>query len=110
MTRAEMRRRKKESGKTYTRVMTKEDIEKLKADMTKIVADELLAKVIGISVLIIHDHFSELIRILVDGKSREQRFVDLWWRTYEAFENERLTLDDIKDVLKDECDLVIRRD
>lgn len=44
MGRAERRRQQREKEKTYTRIMTKQDIDKLKQDMTEVVADELLAK------------------------------------------------------------------
>lgn len=69
MGRAERRRQQREKEKTYTRIMTKQDIDKLKQDMTEVVADELLAKILGISVLVMQSHFSDLIRLDVDGKT-----------------------------------------
>lgn len=90
--------------------MTKQDIDKLKQDITEVVADELLAKVLGISVLVINDHFSDLIRLEVDGKNRAKRFTEQWWKTYKMFEHGRLTLEDIRDVLREESDIVIKRE
>lgn len=74
------------------------------------VADELLAKVLGISVLVINDHFSDLIRLEVDGKNRAKRFTEQWWKTYKAFEQGRITLEDIRKVLREESDIVIKRE
>ena len=48
-----------------------------------------------------------LIRREVDGKSREQRFVDYCLEFYRQFDKGLYTLDDIRAVLKDECDIEI---
>lgn len=60
--------------------------------------------------LVIQSHFSDLIRLDVDGKNRAKRFTEWWWKTYEAFEEGRITLEDIRDVLREESDIVIKRE
>lgn len=111
VSRAARRRTERENEKkprTYT--MTSMQIAALKEEMTKAVADELLAKVFGIGVMVIHDKFGLLMRKEVDGKNREQRFFDYCMELYESFEQGYLTLDDIKNCLRDECGAIIRKD
>ena len=61
-------------------------LEQMKKDMAELIADELLMKVVGIATLIIHDKFGMLMKKEVDGKSREERFIDEWEKQYELFE------------------------
>lgn len=110
MNRAERRRMEKEKAKhpkTYT--VTYADISRLKDEMTQVIADELLAKVFGIAVMVIHDKFGKLIRKDVDGQSREQRFFDYCMDLYDSLEEGYLTLEDIRDCLRDECGAIARR-
>lgn len=110
MNRAEIRRmekKNKKASKTY--ILTQADIDAMKNKMTVQVADELLAKVLGISVMIVHDKFPKLMRRLEEGKTMEQRFSEMFMDLYEAFEQGYLTLDDIKQTLRDECGIVIHR-
>lgn len=110
MNRAERRRIEKERDKkpqTYT--MTSTEIGALKEEIAKAVADELLAKVFGIGVMVIHDKFGLLMRKEIDGKTREQRFFDFCMELYDSFEQGYLTLEDIKDCLRDECGAIVRR-
>ena len=92
--------------KTYT--FTQSEIQALKDQMTKAIADELLLKVLGISVMIIHDKFGLLIRRETDGKSREKRFAEMWMDSYHGFEDGYFQLEDIQDVLREECDMIMR--
>lgn len=46
----------------------------------------------------------------VDGKSREERFVDEWEKQYKLFEAGRMTLEDIQEVLRDECGITMKRE
>ena len=110
MNRAERRRVQRNQGKKeVTRTMTLGQIQQMKQEMTELVADELLMKVFGIATLVIHDKFGKLMKKEVDGKSREERFVDECERQYELFEKGRLTLEDIKETLKEECGITMER-
>ena len=101
MNRAERRREQRNQGKKeVTRTMTLGQIRQMKQEMTELVADELLMKVFGIATLVKKE---------VDGKSREERFVDECERQYELFEKGRLTLEDIKETLKEECGITMER-
>ena len=110
MNRAERRREQRNQGKKeVTRTMTLGQIRQMKQEMTELVADELLMKVFGIATLVIHDKFGALMKKEVDGKSREERFVDECERQYELFEKGRLTLEDIQETLKEECGITMER-
>lgn len=87
MSRAERRREMRgQEKKEVTRVMTIAQIQQMKKDMADLIADELLMKVVGIAALIIHDKFGMLMKKEVDGKSREERFIDEWEKQYKLFE------------------------
>lgn len=111
MSRAERRREMRgQEKKEVTRVMTIVQIQQMKKDMAELIADELLMKVVGIATLIIHDKFGMLMKKEVDGKSREERFIDEWEKQYELFEAGRMTLEDIQEVLRDECGITMKRE
>ena len=111
MSRAERRReRRGQEKKEVTRVMTIAQIQQMKKDMADLIADELLMKVVGIAALIIHDKFGMLMKKEVDGKSREERFIDEWEKQYKLFEAGRMTLEDIQEVLRDGCGITMKRD
>lgn len=111
MSRAERRREMRgQEKKEVTRVMTIAQIQQMKKDMADLIADELLMKVVGIAALIIHDKFGMLMKKEVDGKSREERFIDEWERQYKLFEAGRMTLEDIQEVLRDECGITMKRE
>lgn len=101
---------RRQEKKEVTRVMTIAQIQQMKKDMADLIADELLMKVVGIAALIIHDKFGMLMKKEVDGKSREERFVDEWEKQYKLFEAGRMTLEDIQEVLRDECGITMKRE
>lgn len=104
MNRAERRRQNRhDQKKTKTYTMTEEQMAILKNNMTEIVANEFLEAVFGISVLVVHDKFGELMRKTKDGKSREERFFDMCMKLYGSFEDGYLTLEDIRQTLCEEC-------
>ena len=110
MGRAERRRQQKMDGKKMRKyILTQNDIDRMKNQMAEIVAEELLESVFGISVMVLHDKFGELMRKEVDGKSREERFFDMCLNLYNSFESGYLTLDDIRKTLQEECGAEFRR-
>ena len=79
-------------------------------EMAVLIADALLMKVVGLATLLIHDKFGMLMKKEVDGKSREERFIDEWEKQYKLFEAGRMTLEDIQEVLRDECGITMKRE
>ena len=64
----------------------------------------------GMAALIIHDKFGMLMKKEVEGKSRKERFIDEWEKQYKLFEAGRMTLEDIQEVLRDECGITMKRE
>ncbi|MBT9813727.1 hypothetical protein [Enterocloster citroniae] len=107
MTRAERRRLERQNRKQPTYNLSRDQMQGMKQEATRDAAETAFLLMLGIPVLMFKDHFGQLIRREVDGKSREQRFVDYCLEFYRQFDKELYTLDDIRAVLKDECDIEI---
>ena len=109
MSRAQMRResRQAEKGKVV-RNMTVAQMQKFKEEMAEVIASELLMKVFGIAALVLHDKYGMLMKKEVDGKSREERFLDECAKVYKSFSEGLLTLEDIQQVLEEECGVVLK--
>lgn len=75
MGRAEIRRKERDKEKT-NRVYnyTQKDLNRIKSEMVEIVASEFLEAVFGISIMVLHDRFGQLMKKEVNGKCREERF------------------------------------
>lgn len=111
MSRAQLRRQQKEKAKqTKTYNFTRADVDKLKSDMVSVVASEFLEAIFGISIMVLHDKFGQLIKKNVDGKCREERFFDYCIDLYDSYEKGYLTLDDIRQTLEKECGARFKRE
>lgn len=111
MGRAEIRRKERDKEKT-NRVYnyTQKDLNRIKSEMVEIVASEFLEAVFGISIMVLHDRFGQLMKKEVNGKCREERFFDYCIDLYDSFEKGYLTLDDIRKTLEEECGARFRRE
>lgn len=107
MTRAERRRVERENRKQPTYNLSRDQLREIKQEATHNAAETAFLMMLGIPVLMFKDHFGQLMRREVDGKSREQRFVDYCIEFYRQFDKGLYTLDDIRSVLKDECNIEI---
>lgn len=87
MGRAEIRRKERDKEKT-NRVYnyTQKDLNRIKSEMVEIVASEFLEAVFGISIMVLHDRFGQLMKKEVNGKCREERFFDYCIDLYDSFE------------------------
>lgn len=52
--------------------------------------------------MVLHDKYSQIMKREVDGKGREERFVDLCLDLYDSFEKGYLSLEDIHQCLWEE--------
>lgn len=84
-------------------------INQMKKDATDKAVDTAFILMLGIPTLVIHDKYPSLMRKEVDGKGREERFVDMCLDLYDSFNRGDVSLDDIAMVLKDECNLIIEK-
>lgn len=110
MKRTEIRRQRRQQEKrNVTRNMTIGQMQELKQRLTETVADELLLKVFGISVMVLHDKFGSLMKKADGGKTREERFLEECLNLYDSYEKGYLTLEDIERTLEEECGARILR-
>ncbi len=65
--------------------------------------DQVLKLLLAIPVMVLHDDFGF-------GKVRCERFVDGFFRVYDAYVEERVTIDDLMQTLEDEADVTIRKE
>lgn len=80
-----------------------EDIDRMKQEATKAASDFAFLMMLAVPVMVIHDHFGELMK--KDG--REKRFVDLCLETYKCYETGLVDIRELKQILKEEAGVEI---
>lgn len=105
MSRAEKRRNNHEKAKNPTYVLNAEQLLKVKEDAARDAAETAFLLMLGIPILMFKDHFWKLMKKEEDGKSREERFAKYCLDFYSQFDAGLYDLDDVKAVLKQECDI-----
>lgn len=109
MNRAERRRMDKQATKKEVAYNVKaSEIKAFKNEITNDVTDTAIQLMLGIPVMVLHDHFGELIRKEKDGKGREERFTDMCLELYDSFEKGFVTMEDLHKCLKEECGIEIK--
>lgn len=112
MNRQERRRLKKagtEVPKEKVINVKQDDLLKIKEDAANKAADTAFELTLGIPVMVIHDRFSKLIRVEADGKSREERFIDMCLELYDSFQKGYISLEDIRQCLWEEGGIKVER-
>lgn len=105
MNRAERRKAKKKG-----QVVPKEpvinikvsDIQQMKKDVTKEAADLGFILMLSIPIMVLHDKWGF-------GKVRCERFIEQVLDLYDSFENDYVTLDDLKQCLWEEAGIKVER-
>ncbi|WP_167957946.1 hypothetical protein [Anaerosporobacter faecicola] len=107
MNRAERRRTERESAKDPMISMRRSEIEALKKEATDKAVATAFTLMLGIPTMVLHDKYADLMRKVVDGKSREERFTDFCIDLYDSYDRGYLSLEDIKQYLLDETGVKI---
>ncbi len=108
MNRAEKRRLAKEQAKKDKVINIKvSEIEKIKKDAVKQATDEVFLLMLGLPAMVLHDKYSQIMKREVDGKGRVERFIDLVLELYQDFSEGYFTLEEVKEVLEEECGMEI---
>ena len=108
MNRAERRKYGiKTRAKTYT--LNDSQIKQIKADAVKEAIDTAFIYMLGLPVMIIHDKYPQLMKKVVDGKCREERFTDLLLDLYDSVNKGYVSFEDLTQCLKDECGIEIEQ-
>lgn len=100
MTRAELRRQAREAKKgkaVYN--LTEEQIQQIRQEGYNEAIDTGFILMLGLPCMVLHDKFS----MIMKKEKRLENFTDAVIELYEAFNEDYLTLEDIKQVLKDEA-------
>lgn len=108
MNRAERRRLGKKNHEPVINVKTS-DFQQMKLDATKEASDKAFFLMLAIPVMVLHDKYGQLMKKVVDGKSREERFADFCLDLYDSFEKGYVTLDDLHKCLWDEAGIKLER-
>lgn len=106
--RAERRRESKQKEAKYT--LNRSQIQQMKEDCMKDAIDYAFRMMIGVPILVLHDKFAQLMKREVNGKSREERFLELMLAKYEEVEGDYTTLEAILEVIEEECGLKIMKE
>ena len=107
MNRAERRRAGKQVKKEPTYNLTQSQIEEMKQSATREAENSAFVLMLGIPVIVLRDHFGQLIRKNWQGATRLQRFVDYCLDYYERFDAGELTLDGIQSELETQSGIQI---
>lgn len=81
----------------------------MKVDATNTAADTAFFLMLAIPVMVIHDKYPKIMRKVVDGKSREERFADLCIDLYDSFNKGYVTLDDLAKCLWEEAGIKLEK-
>lgn len=81
----------------------------MKKQATVTAADTAFFLMLAIPVMVIHDKYPQIMRRVVDGKSREERFADLCVDLYDSFNKGYVTLDDLAECLWEEAGIKLEK-
>jgi hypothetical protein len=108
MNRAERRRTGKKGHEPVINIKTS-DINQIKENAIMEASNKAFFLMLAIPVMVIHDKYPQLMRKEVDGKSREERFVELCIDLYDSFDRGYITLEDFHQCLWEEAGIKIER-
>lgn len=103
MNRAERRRASKNNN------LKSSDIDNIKRQASKKAVDVAFLLMLAIPTMVIHDKYSQLMKKTVNGKSREERFVDLCIDLYDSFNKGYVSIEDFHRCLWEEAGVKIER-
>lgn len=92
---------KMEKVPTYN--MNASQIKAMKEESTEKGVDIAMKLLLCIPVMVIHDHYADLMRKVVDGKSREERLADMILDLYDSYNRGYVTLEQLEECLWEEA-------
>ena len=103
MRREMAKQNKTKMQKVPTYNMNKEQIKAMKEESVEKGVDIAMKLLLCIPVMVIDDHYADLMRKEVDGKSREERLADMILDLYDSYSRGYVTLDELEDCLWEEA-------
>lgn len=105
MNRVERRKLQKE-GKIIKKEpiinIKRSELEAIKKEAIREASEIAFILMLSIPVMVLHDHYSKIMKREVDGKNREERFADLCVDLYDSYDKGYVTLSDLQECLKEE--------
>lgn len=97
------RQERRKTGSTREPVynLTYSQIQQMKKDATTEAVNTAFILMMGLPIMVVHDKFGKIMK----KEGREEIFAELLMEQYDSFEKGFFTLDDVKQVLLDECGL-----
>ena len=83
--------------------MKRTDIDKIKEDATHQSMEIAFKLMLAIPVKVLSENYSKITKLNVDGKSREERFADLCLKLWDDFNADKVSINDLQDILTDKC-------
>ena len=83
--------------------MKKSDIDKIKEDASRESIEVAFKLMLSIPVKVLNENYGKLTKLNVDGKSREERFADLCLDVWHDFNENKVSINDLQDILTDKC-------
>ena len=102
MNRAERRRLGVKNKETVINVK-RADIEQIKKDARDEALEIAFKLMLAIPVKVLSENYSKITKLNVDGKSREERFSDLCLKLWDDFNKNKVSINDLQDILTDKC-------
>lgn len=110
MNRAERRRASREAASDPVISIKQSEINKMRRDDLNKAVDTAFELMLAIPVMVIHDKYSLLMKKVVDGKSREERFAELCFELYDAYAKDYVTIEDLRKCLWEEAGMKVKKD
>lgn len=79
------------------------DIEQIKKDARDEALEIAFKLMLAIPVKVLSENYSKITKLNVDGKSREERFTDLCLKLWHDFNENKVSINDLQDILTDKC-------
>lgn len=79
------------------------DIEQIKKDARDEALEIAFKLMLAIPVKVLSENYSKITKLNVDGKSREERFSDLCLKLWDDFNENKVSINDLQDILTDKC-------
>ena len=108
MNRAERRRVSREAASDPVISIKQSEINKIKRDTLNKAVDMAFELMLAIPTMVIHDKYSLLMKKVVDGKSREERFAELCFDLYDSYEKGYVTIEDLRKCLWEEAGMKVK--
>ena len=102
---SDFHKKKEENRKNKTYTLTQAQIDAIKDEASSEAMDAAFILMLGLPVMVLHDHMNDLWKKEIGGIGREERFANMVLDLYDSFNRGYITLDDVIRTLNNECEV-----